>query len=223
MFSAPPGNGKSTSIASLVQDLLRRECVNVVTLEDPIEYLYDQESVFPPQQREIGTDLSGYDVGIESCMTSTPQIVVIQEMTTNEIIRSMMMLLKKGVMVITTLHSPDATSIFKNIADAFKPEERDAVVSDLRNHFRCFVSQRLVPKSDGSGRTAVFEILSNTDEVKGYVAEGRTDMLYQIMNHEGHLSFHRAFETKVATGEIDLGTAFAHCPYGRLEQLKGIL
>lgn len=96
----------------------------MVTLENPVEYRYSEDSLFRPEQREIGTDLPSYAAGIETLMTSSPNIAIVQELTTNDVIRSAMELAKKGVLVIGSLHCPDATSIFGNIADAYTAGER---------------------------------------------------------------------------------------------------
>jgi twitching motility protein PilT len=218
VVSAPTGNGKSTTIASVVQEFARDNCINLITLEDPVEYLYDPESAACIRQRELLFDFDSFETGIEACMRQTPQIVIVQEMTTPEVTRQVIRLMKKGCLVITTLHTPDATSIFDSIISSYPEEEKKQIRNDLKDYFRCFVSQRLVPKRSG-WIMALFEVLLPGNEVNGIIAEGNFNGLQAMLEREGNISFVRSFLDAVISGAIDLETARANCPQTRIKSL----
>lgn len=223
LFTAPPGNGKSTSISSLVQEIADERCLNIITLEDPMEYVYSSNSKSIIQQREVWFDMDSYETGIEACMRQTPDIVVVQEMTTQKIIREVMLLLSKGCMVISTLHTPDTNSTFDSILDAFEVSERPAIQVYLKSFFKCFVAQKLIPRKDKKGRVAVFEILTNTPEVKWFITDNNTKNIHQVLEKPGHLSFQKDLINRIEAGEISLDVALEYCPESRLRAFKGIL
>lgn len=224
LFTAPPSNGKSTSIASLIQEVAYEQCLNIVTLEDPREYIYDNNSKSIIEQREIGFDVDSYETGIEACVRMGElNIAVVQEMTTPSIIREVMLLLSKWCMVISTIHAPDTNSTFDSIIESFSSEERPAVLSYLKKYFKCFVSQKLVPRKDRKGRVAVFEILTTSPEIKWYIAEGNTKNIHQLLDRPGNLSFQRDFLNKIETEEITLEDAIEYCPDTRIKDFRRLL
>lgn len=222
VVSAPTGEGKSTTIASVLQEFIRKNSINLVTLEDPIEYVFDAWNSIV-RQREIGYDVDSYRTGIAACMRQTPSIVLVQEMTTPEIIQDVMLLLKKGCLVIATLHTDDTTWIFESIIHAFPQEERQWVAMQLRLFFRCFVSQRLLSKADLDGMVAAFEVMMSSAEVQGILQEGNFLQLRWILDRRENLSFSKSFSHLVRGGIITLDEALKKCPQARIAELQGLL
>lgn len=221
VVSAPTGNGKSTTIASVIQQLISRESVNVVTLEDPVEYIYEPYNSCV-RQRELLFDFSSFEIGIEACLRQTPHIVVIQEMTNPSIVRDVFLLLKKWCLVITTLHSSDVPSAFEGIVSAFEEHDRDMILSELSTYFRCFISQRLIRTNEGKQR-AIFEVLMPTGEVKWIILEKEFKSIRSVLTRTGNVSMTQEIVKAVKSGDINLEYAISICPQGRIEELKNQL
>ncbi len=220
IVSSPPWTGKSVTIASVMQELVNEQTLNIITLEDPIEYIYNEKSKSMIQQRERVFDFSTFEKWVEACMRQTPDIVLIQEMTTPKIIQDAMLLASKGVLVITTLHTDDTSSIFESITSAFPFERKKEILWKLATSFRCFISQRLIPKADWSWLIASFEVLVNTSEVRWNIIWDRTQYLAQSMWFEPHILFSKDLYTKINNGDITLDKWLEYCPGSRIWFLK---
>lgn len=221
IVAAPPWSWKSTTIASVVNELIHNETVNLITLEDPIEFVYEKIShISAVEQREKGVVFDTYRTWIEACMRQDPDIVVVQEMTTPEIIQDVMLLVEKWVMVITTLHTPDTTEIFESILSSYPEWKRKATILKLKDNFRLFISQRLVNKKDSKNQIAIFEVLKNTNDTKWYLADDSIRNIKQVMNKSPHLSFAKDIFNKINCGDISLETWLKFCPESRLRELK---
>lgn len=220
IVSARPGSWKSTTIASVLQKLFDEETINIVTLEDPIEYIYRKDSKAIIQQREKVFDFDDFDTWVEACMRQTPDIVVVQEMTTPKIVREVMKLVEKGVMVITTLHTSDTTSIFESILWSYDNSRRKEILNKLSTLFRCFISQRLITAKEGKWKVAVFEVLVNTNEVKWFITWDTTKNLAQVMVRKPHLLMSESIVDRVEDEKISLVDWLEACPYSRQRDLK---
>ena len=222
VVSARPWSWKSTTIASVLQELVLDHTLNVVTLEDPIEYIYDEwkSSI---QQRENLFDFDWFSTGVDACMRQTPDIVVVQEMTNHDAIRSVLNLVEKWVMVITTLHTSDTTSIFDAIVGAYPPERKEEILNKLSRLFRCFISQKLIQKSNWDGKIAAFEVLVNSSEIKGYITNDKTSNIFQAMSRKPHISLSKSIFDLIELNEITLEEGLDQCPYTRLNDLKDLL
>lgn len=224
VVSAPPGSGKSTTIASVLQSMLNWEdIINMVTLEDPIEYVYSKETPSIIQQREKIFDFKDFSTWVEACMRQTPNIVVVQEMTNKDIVRQVMELADKWVLVITTLHTADTTSVFESILWAYDSSRRKEILNKLSSVFNCFISQKLIPKKDWKWKVAVFEVLTNTNESKWYILDDATKNLHQIMNKEPHLLISDSILQKIEEGVISIKDGLSYCPYSRKDILEDSL
>lgn len=219
VVSAPPGEWKSTTIASLIQEISHFKTLNIITLEDPIEYIYKDSQSFI-LQREKGFDFDEYSSGIESAMRQLPDIVVVQEMTTPEIIRDVMLLVEKWILVITTLHTPDVIWIFESILSSFDDSRRKEFLNKLVNNFKIFISQRLIKSKDSDRLIASFEYVTNTNEVRGYIAKDKIHNLSQVMDKEGHMLFSKDLAQRVSVGEINIEGALSQCPFRQVNRLK---
>lgn len=220
VVSAPVWQGKSTTIASLIQELIQEECLNVITLEDPKEYVYNWgKSII--EQREIWNDLDTYMSWIADAMRQKPNIVIIQEMTDPEVVKATMHLLEKWVMVITTLHTPDTPSIFEAILNVYSETERDSYLAILRENFKCFISQRLIPRANWKGRVAVFEVLNNTPKAKWYLEPNwNIRNIHQIMETDGNIVFWQSILKRIEYWDILPNDWISYCPQSRRKILE---
>lgn len=218
IISAPPGSWKSTTIASVINRLASEKTLNIITLEDPVEFIYNN-TLSCIEQREKTFNFDSYSSWIEAAMRQDPDIVVIQELTTPDIIRDCMLLVSKWVMVVTTLHTSDTTDIFDALITAFPTEEHEWLMLKLKDNMKFFMSQRLV-KSENGKVIPVFEYISNTPDVKWYILDKNHRGLPQIMRQPHCITFDEYFYNLVNVWELSVETAESNCPDSRLSSFK---
>ncbi|MHC4266793.1 MAG: type IV pilus twitching motility protein PilT, partial [Planctomycetota bacterium] len=154
------GAGKSTTIASMIQRISKKHACRIITLEDPIEYIYQQKNSII-SQREIGADVGSFVDGLRSMMREDPDMIFVGEMRDPETIAMTLMAAETGHLVFSTLHTRDATGTITRILDYFPPERQSEVRNQLSLGLKCIICQKLIPKKDGNGRIVAMEILNN--------------------------------------------------------------
>jgi len=174
----PTGQGKSTTLASLLQARAQHTPQHILTVEDPIEYLIENHNSIV-QQREIGRDVLDYEAGILGSLREDPDVLMIGEIRNQPTMASTLTLAETGHMVMGTLHTNTAVQTITRFLDSFTPEQRPQVRSQLASNLSMIVSQRLVPKADGVGRVLAFEILTMNYAIANYI---RQDKIFQIPN-----------------------------------------
>lgn len=171
------GAGKSTTIASLIDRISDERAVRIISLEDPIEYLYQQRNSIV-SQREVGRDVHSFHDGLRSMMREDPDIIFVGEMRDPETISMTLMAAETGHLVFSTLHTRDAIGTITRILDYF-PEGRQAEVRNQLSLSLSFViSQKLIPRKDGNGRLAAMEILNNNYAVANLIRTGKFEQIY---------------------------------------------
>ncbi len=220
------GSGKSSTMAALVNHINRSSQKHVVTLENPIEFLHrDVNSSIT--QREIGTDTESFRSGLRAALRQDPDVVLIGEMRDTETIDTAMKAAETGHLLLSTLHTPDATTTVSRIIAMFPPEEQGIVRVRLADALHAVVSQRLLQRRDGKGRAAALEIMlvtaairdlivdpARTAEIRDYIAEGRDQ--YGMQTFDQHLM--ELVQTDVV--EYDVAAAMATNPSDFELQLK---
>ncbi|MDD5055598.1 MAG: PilT/PilU family type 4a pilus ATPase [Candidatus Peribacteraceae bacterium] len=192
LFTGPTGTGKSTSLASLIGDRLSREALNVITLEDPVEFRIPAGKGII-QQRELGTDFHSFPEGLKHILRQDPDIVMVGEMRDLESIALALTLAETGHLVLATLHTPNAAQTIDRIIDVFPPHQQAQVRSQLSLMLRGIVAQRLMPKK-GGGRIANREILVLNPAVSNIIRENRIAELpsvIQTSRDEGMITFEK--------------------------------
>ena len=171
------GAGKSTTIASLIDRIGEKRACRIITLEDPIEYIYQQKHSII-SQREVGKDVHSFVDGLRSMMREDPDIIFVGEMRDAETISMTLMAAETGHLVFSTLHTRDATGTITRILDYF-PEGRHAEVSNqLSLGLRSVISQKLIPKKDATGRIVAMEILNNNYACANLIRTGKIEQIY---------------------------------------------
>ncbi len=171
------GAGKSTTIASLIDRISEKRANRIITLEDPIEYVFKQKSSII-SQREIGKDVETFVDGLRSMMREDPDIIFVGEMRDAETIAMTLMAAETGHLVFSTLHTRDATGSITRILDYF-PEGRQAEVSNqLSLSLKYIISQKLVPRKDANGRIVSMEILNNNYAIANLIRTGKIEQIY---------------------------------------------
>lgn len=220
LFTAPPGSWKSTSIAAICDEFFKEKTLKVVTLEDPKEYTYTDTISFV-EQREKWIDFGEYMDWIDAALKQTPDILILQEITTPDVTRDIFTLIKKACLVVSTMHTIDVVKAFTSILNDFSVEERSKVIHDLNEYFKCIVSQRLIPRKDNPKKmVAVFEIIHNTPEVRGKLLSENIDWLATLLDYPPNLSFATDIYNKIQCWLISEEDGKKYCPESRIHLLE---
>jgi len=172
------GAGKSTTIASLIDRISEKHACRIITVEDPIEYLYQQKySII--SQREVGKDVKSFVDGLRAMLREDPDIIFVGEMRDAETIAMTLMAAETGHLVFSTLHTRDATGTITRVLDYFPPGRQSEVQNQLSLGLAYIISQKLVPKKGGKGRIVAMEVLNNNNYAcANLIRTGKIEQLY---------------------------------------------
>ncbi len=169
LVTGTTGSGKSTTLAAIVDEINRTFAKNIVTIEDPIEYLHrDQRSVV--HQREIGFDTTSFGQALRRVLRQDPDVILIGEMRDEETVATALSAAETGHLVLSTLHTIDAVETINRIIDFFPPHQHQQVRAMLAGSLRGVISQRLVPTMDGAGRAPACEVLTMTGRIRDLIS-----------------------------------------------------
>jgi twitching motility protein PilT len=171
------GAGKSTTIASLIDRISEKTASRIITLEDPIEYIFQQKYSLV-SQREVGRDVGSFIEGLRALLREDPDIVFVGEMRDPETIAMTLMAAETGHLVFSTLHTRDATGTITRVLDYFPAGRQSEVQNQLSLGLAYIIAQKLVPKKDGTGRIAVMEILNNHYACANLIRTGKIEQIY---------------------------------------------
>src|SRR5690606_10328474 len=165
LVTGTTGSGKSTTLAAMIDHINTSRTSHVMTIEDPIEFLIrDKRSIV--NQREIGVDTLSFGQALKSALRQDPDVILVGEMRDHETIETALTAAETGHLVLSTLHTLDATETINRIIGAFPPHQQKQVRLQLAAVLRAVVSQRLVARADGKGRVAAVEVLRMTSRVR---------------------------------------------------------
>ena len=174
------GSGKSTTIASILEHINTTQKKHIVTIEDPIEYVYkSKKSIFT--QRQIGIDTASYLDGLKYALRQDPDVILIGEIRDMETVESALHAAETGHLVFATLHTFNAIQTINRVLSFFPPSSRDAVRSQFAEVFRGSVSQKLLPKIDGKGRIPAVELLVSTPTIKDFILKDELEEIYKLV------------------------------------------
>ncbi|NLU25175.1 MAG: PilT/PilU family type 4a pilus ATPase [Clostridiales bacterium] len=185
------GSGKSTTLAALLDEINHTRAEHIITLEDPIEYVYKPDKC-TINQREIGIDTESYSSGLKAILREDPDIILIGEMRTLDTIETALVAAETGHLVFATLHTNSAPNTIDRIVDVFPAEKQQQIRLQLSMTLRAVLAQQLLVKKDGSGRIAACEVMIPTDAIRSLIREAKTP---QIVN---------ALATSAAEGNITM-------------------
>ena len=178
IVTGPTGCGKSTTLAAMMSYLNQKEKRKVTTIEDPIEFVHqDNKCIF--SQRELGTDTRSFANALKHALRQDPDVILVGEMRDLETMATALTAAETGHLVLTTLHTPSAPQAIDRFIDIFPPHHQHQVRMQLSTTVEGVLYQTLVPRSDGSGRVAAVEIMLATAAVRNLIREGKT---YQLTN-----------------------------------------
>lgn len=177
LVTGPTGHGKSTTLAAMLEDINRNRFEHIITIEDPIEYIFDGKKALI-DQREMNDDTNSWAVALRSAMRQDPDVILVGEMRDYETIAAAITLAETGHLVFATLHTNNASQTIDRVIDVFPENQQPQVRSQLSNILQVVIAQRLIPLDRG-GRRAVSEVMFNNSAIANLIREGKT---YQIDN-----------------------------------------
>lgn len=205
LVTGPTGSGKSTSLAAMIDQLNRERHGNIITIEDPIEFIHQNQNCIV-SQRELGRDTISFGRALRASLREDPDIILVGEMRDLETIQLALTAAETGHLVFGTLHTNGAPSTINRIIDVFPPSQQDQVRAQLAQTLRMVMTQRLHRKRGGRGRIASFEIMTANSAVMNLIREGKIHQLYSSMQTgraEGMVTMEASIQALVAAGEIE--------------------
>ena len=180
LFTGPTGSGKSTSLASLIDEINDKREDHIMTIEDPIEFLHGHKKCVV-NQRELGSDATSFADALKAALRQDPDVILVGEMRDLETISTALTAAETGHLVFATLHTQDTPQTVDRIIDVFPPSQQHQVRVQLSVALQGIVTQQLLPTADGSGRTMACEILIPTPAVRNLIREGKTHQIYSVL------------------------------------------
>ena len=174
------GSGKSTTMASMIQHISRQRDGVIITMEDPVEYVF-QNARSVVKQREVGSDTKSFISALRHVLRQDPDVILVGEMRDRETISATITAAETGHLVISTLHTIDAPKAIDRVIDAFPADQQPQIISQLANALEAVVSQRLLPREDGNGRVVATEILMANNGVRASIREQRWEQLVGLI------------------------------------------
>ncbi len=209
LVTGPTGSGKTTTLASMIEHINRTKPVHVVTIEDPIEVLFKDE-VASINQREVGNDTESFLSALRAALRQDPDVILIGEMRDTETVRAALQAAETGHLVLSTLHTVDATETVNRVVDFFPPHQQHQIRLTLAGALRGIICQRLVPTLDGS-LAASLEILVNTGRIAERIADPeKTFEIHEVIaegSYYGMFTFDQCLLQLVQDGRISIEAA----------------
>ena len=207
----PVGQGKSTTLASMVDHINTTRAEHIVTIEDPIEYIYDTKKSLI-DQREVGVDTESFETALHSVFRQDVDVILVGEMRNPETIATAVTAAETGHLVLSTLHTNNAAQTIDRIIDSFPGSQQDQIRVQLAGSLAGIFSQRLIPRISG-GLVPTYELLINNSAVSNLIRESRTHEIQTLIEtglEQGMIDMNRSLSELVKRGEITVENAFAY-------------
>lgn len=212
LVTGPTGSGKSTTIASILDDINENRTSHILTIEDPIEYLHNHKRCMV-NQREMHSDTFSFHDALRAILREDPDIVLVGELRDLETIEAALTLSETGHLVFGTLHTRNAPATIDRIIDVFPTDQQEQIRVLLGNTLEAVVSQQLVPKL-GGGRCAALEIMLGTPAIKNLIREGKTHQMYSVIETGANISMQtmdRSLADLVKSGKCAMEDCAMRC------------
>jgi twitching motility protein PilT len=214
LVTGPTGSGKSSTLAAIIDLINKQLSVHILTIEDPIEFLHAHQNCIV-HQRELHSDTTSFALALRAALRQAPKVILVGEMRDRETIEIALEAAETGHLVMSTLHTIDAAKTVERIVGVFPLADQMVIRNRMSKSFRYVVSQRLIPRKDGTGRVAAIEILKSTLRTREYVEkgenEGRTLLdAMRVGDNEGMQHFDGEIEKLIRAGAIDFETGLTY-------------
>lgn len=213
LVTGPTGSGKSTTLAAMVDHINKNRSCHMITLEDPIEYLFHHGRAMI-NQREIGDDTKSFGSGLRSALREDPDVLLVGEMRDHETIGTAVSAAETGHFVMSTLHTTSAASTVDRIIDSFPPHQQQQIRIQLAATLQGILSQQLLPLADANGRIAAVELLVVNDAIRNMIREGKThqiDTVLQTNIKTGMIPMDYSLAVLVRNGRVSYDDAHSRC------------
>jgi twitching motility protein PilT len=212
LLTGPTGSGKSTSLAAMIDHVNQTESLHIITIEDPIEFVYTDKKC-SIDQRQLGSDTRTLHESLRRVLRQDPDIILVGEMRDRESVELAMHAAETGHLVFSTLHTNDAKQTLDRIVDMFPTDATHQIRSMLALTLYAVVSQRLVKRADGKGRVAAVEVMINSPNIRELIAEGKTSSIEKAIASSGDFyqmqTFNQALAKLVLDGTVTHDDALA--------------
>ena len=226
LITGATGSGKSTTIASILESININQKKHIVTVEDPIEYVYkSKKSIFT--QRQIGIDTGSFLDGLKFALRQDPDVILIGEIRDMETVQSALHAAETGHLVVATLHTYNAVQTINRILSFFPPSEREAVRSQFAEVYRGSISQKLLPKANGKGRIPAIELLVSTPTIKDFILKDELEEIYKLVkggSYNDMITFNMSLYDLYKSGFITKEVALEHsdAPNELMHYMRGV-
>ena len=223
LVTGPTGSGKSTTLASLIDEVNRTRAEHILTIEDPIEFVHRHKRCIV-NQREIGVDAPSFAEGLRAALRQDPDVILVGEMRDLETIATALTAAETGHLVLGTLHTQSASSTVDRIIDVFSPAQQEQVRMQIAGSLQGIVTQALLPTADGTGRVPALEILLPDDATRNLIRQGKVEQIYTIMQtgtQRGMQTMEQSLAELTLRHVVTLDVALSHS--SRPDQLLGVL
>jgi len=224
LVTGPTGSGKSTTLAAIIDLINETKHYHIVTIEDPIEFLHQHKNS-TVHQRELHSDTPNFAIALRAALRQAPKVILVGEMRDRETIEVALEAAETGHLVLSTLHTIDASKTVDRIIGVFPKNEEHVIRTRIAQSFRYIVSQRLIPRGDGKGRVAAIEILKSTMRTREYIEKGEADgkSLLDAMeqgDQEGMQTFDGVIEQLIRKGVVSKEGAMPYATNANNLQLR---
>jgi twitching motility protein PilT len=214
LVTGPTGSGKSSTLAAILDKMNEQKAFHILTIEDPIEFLHRHKKC-TIHQRELHTDTPTFALALRAALRQAPKVILVGEMRDRETIEIALEASETGHLVMSTLHTIDASKTVERIVGVFPLSDQQTIRTRLGKAFRFIISQRLLPKQDGKGRIAAVEVLKSTMRTRDYVEKGESEgkSLLDAMrdgDNEGMQHFDGEIEKLIRNGVVNFDTALTY-------------
>jgi len=210
LVTGPTGSGKSTTLAAIIQDISKHRPCHVVTIEDPIEFLFT-DHMATVSQREVGTDTPSFKEALKNAMRQDPDVIMVGEMRDAESVTAVITAAETGHLVFSTLHTNSASQTIDRIIDTFPPQQQGQVRSQLCQVLRAVVSMQLMPRADGRGLIPAIEVLVNSPKVARHIERGEIkeihDEIEKSVNYYRMQTMNQSLIALIANGAVNFEAA----------------
>src|SRR6266498_2211447 len=214
LVTGPTGSGKSSTLAAIIDLINETQYYHIVTIEDPIEFIHTHKNS-TVHQRELHSDTPNFAIALRAALRQAPKVILVGEMRDRETIEVALEAAETGHLVLSTLHTIDASKTVDRIIGVFPKNEERVIRTRIAQSFRYIISQRLIPRADGKGRVAAIEILKSTMRTRDYIEKGETEgkSLVDAMeqgDQEGMQTFDSVIEQFIRNQIVNKETAMPY-------------
>jgi twitching motility protein PilT len=214
LVTGPTGSGKTSTLAAIIDRANSERAIHILSIEDPIEFCHNHKKA-TVHQRELHSDTPTFALALRAALRQAPKIILVGEMRDRETIEIALEAAETGHLVLSTLHTIDASKTIERIVGVFPLSDQQSIRNRFSKTFRFIISQRLLPRREGKGRVAVLEILKSTMRTREYIekGEGEGKSLIDAMNdgaQEGMQHFDGELEKLIRAGTVDLETGLSY-------------